>query len=61
MGDLLATAYPWVKAFHVMAVISWMAGLFYLPRSVRLSCRTVRRPQASRWIRFGSWNDKLMR
>ena len=30
--DWLAGAYPWVKAFHVMAVISWMAGLFYLPR-----------------------------
>lgn len=24
--------YLWVKAFHVIAVISWMAGLFYLPR-----------------------------
>lgn len=24
--------YPWVKALHIMAVISWMAGLFYLPR-----------------------------
>ena len=22
----------WLKAFHVMAVIAWMAGLFYLPR-----------------------------
>lgn len=22
----------WLKAFHIMAVISWMAGLFYLPR-----------------------------
>lgn len=22
----------WVKAFHVMAVIAWFAGLFYLPR-----------------------------
>lgn len=32
MGDLLALYYPWVKAFHVMAVLSWMAGLFYLPR-----------------------------
>jgi len=30
--DLLALVYPWVKAFHIMAVISWMAGLFYLPR-----------------------------
>ena len=24
--------YEWVKAFHIMAVISWMAGLLYLPR-----------------------------
>ncbi len=32
MTDFLILAYPWVKALHVMAVISWMAGLFYLPR-----------------------------
>lgn len=32
MDDLLASIYPWVKSFHVMAVLSWMAGLFYLPR-----------------------------
>jgi putative membrane protein len=25
-------AYLWVKAFHVIAVISWMAGMLYLPR-----------------------------
>ena len=24
--------YGWVKVLHVLAVISWMAGLFYLPR-----------------------------
>lgn len=30
--DLLLWLYPWTKAFHIMAVISWMAGLFYLPR-----------------------------
>lgn len=23
---------PWLKALHVIAVISWMAGLLYLPR-----------------------------
>ena len=28
MDDL----YLWVKAFHIVAVISWMAGLLYLPR-----------------------------
>ncbi len=24
--------YLWIKALHVIAVISWMAGIFYLPR-----------------------------
>ena len=24
--------YLWLKVFHILAVISWMAGLFYLPR-----------------------------
>lgn len=24
--------YEWIKALHVLAVISWMAGLLYLPR-----------------------------
>ena len=28
MDDL----YLWLKALHIMAVIAWMAGLFYLPR-----------------------------
>jgi putative membrane protein len=26
------TYYPWIKAVHVMAVISWMAGLLYVYR-----------------------------
>ena len=30
--DWLAGAYLWIKAFHIAAVIAWMAGLFYLPR-----------------------------
>jgi putative membrane protein len=24
--------YLWLKAFHIVAVISWMAGMLYLPR-----------------------------
>jgi len=32
MADFLLSLYPWVKALHVIAVISWMAGLLYLPR-----------------------------
>ena len=30
--DVLNTLYPWVKVVHLIAVISWMAGLLYLPR-----------------------------
>ena len=30
--DFLFTIYPLIKALHIMAVIAWMAGLFYLPR-----------------------------
>ena len=30
--DMLAAYYDWIKALHIMAVIAWMAGLFYLPR-----------------------------
>ncbi len=29
---MLSDYYLWIKALHIMAVISWMAGLFYLPR-----------------------------
>ncbi|MCC5983096.1 MAG: protoporphyrinogen oxidase HemJ [Rhodobacteraceae bacterium] len=29
---MLSAVYPWIKAIHIMAVIAWMAGLFYLPR-----------------------------
>lgn len=32
MSDLLAISYPWIKSLHIIAVISWMAALFYLPR-----------------------------
>lgn len=32
MSDFLASAYPWFKSLHIMAMIAWMAGLFYLPR-----------------------------
>ncbi len=29
---MLDTLYLWIKAVHVISVIAWMAGLFYLPR-----------------------------
>jgi putative membrane protein len=30
--DFLAEWYLWLKAFHVISVVAWMAGMFYLPR-----------------------------
>ena len=32
MSDLLSDLYPWAKSLHIMSVMAWMAGLFYLPR-----------------------------
>jgi putative membrane protein len=35
LGD---AAYLWIKAIHVIAVISWMAGMLYLPRLFIYHC-----------------------
>ncbi|MCQ0091459.1 protoporphyrinogen oxidase HemJ [Roseovarius sp. M141] len=32
MIPILAELYLWTKALHIVSVIAWMAGLFYLPR-----------------------------
>ena len=32
MIEFLSTHYLWFKSLHIIAVISWMAGLLYLPR-----------------------------
>ena len=31
-------AYHWIKALHVIAIISWMAGMLYLPRLFIYHC-----------------------
>lgn len=38
----LAHAYLWIKALHVMSLIAWMAGLFYLPRLYIYHCMVPR-------------------
>lgn len=32
MQEFLSLNYEWFRAFHLIAVISWMAGMLYLPR-----------------------------
>ncbi|MGP9803451.1 CopD family protein [Paracoccus sp. NSM] len=60
MLDLLVLIYPYVKAFHVMSVIAWMAALFYLPRLfVYHSERNA--GQAEPVASFLIMEDKLMR
>src|SRR3546814_6240533 len=38
MLDFLAAAYPWTKVLHIVSLISWMAGLLYLPRLFVYHC-----------------------
>lgn len=38
MQDFLLGMYDWLRALHVIAVISWMAGMLYLPRLYVYHC-----------------------
>jgi len=38
---------PWLKALHVVAVISWMAGMLYLPRLFVYHCGVAAGSEAS--------------
>jgi len=33
--------YEWIKAFHIIAVIAWMAGMLYLPRLFVYHCEAA--------------------
>ena len=58
--DFLAASYPWIKALHVISVISWMAGLFYLPRLFVYHTESVE-PGTSTEGLFQSMEYKLLR
>lgn len=36
--DFVYATYDWIKWLHVISVIAWMAGLFYLPRLFVYHC-----------------------
>jgi protoporphyrinogen IX oxidase len=44
--------YEWIKALHVIAVISWMAGMLYLPRLFVYHCKSESGSQQSRANRY---------
>jgi putative membrane protein len=60
MSDFLFTIYPWVKSLHIMAVLSWMAGLFYLPRLYVYHVEQAEKVEASLPI-FVMMEEKLLR
>ena len=55
LGDF----YLWIKAFHVIAVIAWMAGMLYLPRLFVYHCETV--PGSAESERFKIMERRLLR
>ena len=55
----LAPFLPYTKSFHVIAVIAWMAGLFYLPRLYVYHCDVARGSEASE--RFKVMERRLLK
>jgi putative membrane protein len=51
--------YDWIKALHVIAVISWMAGMLYLPRLFVYHCGVAIGSEASET--FKVMERKLLR
>ena len=51
MTGFLGGAYLWVKAFHIIFVIYWMAGLFLLPRYLVHHQEALGTPEAAAWER----------
>lgn len=47
MISFLSDYYLWIKSFHLIFVISWMAGLFYLPRLFVYHAQTSPRSEMS--------------
>lgn len=56
---LLSSLYPWIKAFHVISMVAWMAGMFYLPRLFVYHCETV--PGSAESERFKVMERRLLK
>lgn len=59
MIAVLAPYYLWIKAFHIIAMIAWMAGQFYLPRLFVYHCQAKVGSEESE--RFKVMERKLQR
>lgn len=61
MTEILWLAYPWVKALHVVSVMSWMAGLFYLPRLYVYHAERVQNGLAQAEDLFATMERRLLK
>ena len=59
MTEVLAPFYLWLKAFHILAVIAWMAGTLYLPRLFVYHCAAA--PGSAQSEIFKVMERRLMR
>ena len=60
MTDYLIAMYPWLKAGHIISVISWMAGIFYLPRLLVHHSEKVEVPSQTDRL-FSMMESKLLK
>jgi putative membrane protein len=51
MEAFLIEVYPWTRAVHIIAVISWMAALLYLPRLYVYHCDAEAGSQAATMLK----------
>ena len=47
--------YEWIKALHIIAVISWMAGMLYLPRLFIYHCDSEIGSKQSETFKVMEW------
>lgn len=52
MATFLQNAYLWIKAFHLISVISWMAALLYLPRLYVYHCEATQGSELSEKLKI---------
>jgi len=55
----LTPFYLWIKAFHIISIVAWMAALLYLPRLYVYHCDTV--PGSAESARFKVMERRLLK
>ncbi|MEA2985913.1 MAG: protoporphyrinogen oxidase [Alphaproteobacteria bacterium] len=51
----MTDVYLWLKAFHIIAVIAWMAGMLYLPRLFVYHCQAEPGSRQSETFKLMEW------